>query len=249
MQDKIKVLLFDLTEDNLIVHQAINSNIISGRNILKDSIQFKNGEFSDTPFVKLIEIEYESAINNTVKDVQMSKILGIDESNLCFYHFYYHTYKRFRSFTRKELSSGYPGEFIILTNKAMFEKANSIPIFEIRFKKNEKWSSWQAIAGKFIVAQNYIFGPGGVAEVYSSMTEKVIETFGQDFQIRYGGRSVSELGMINSLHRIINDPFHSDIRKIIDPFTFQILLDSQLIQELSSEKSIEVWRNFEERYC
>ncbi|MDN4605904.1 hypothetical protein [Sporosarcina highlanderae] len=245
MQDKIKALLFDFTEDNLNVHQASKADIISGRNILKDGIQIINGEFSDTPFVQIIEID--SFVPDKVENVQMSNILGIDESELCVYSIYSRTFKESRSFTRGELSSGYPGDFTILTNKAMFEKAN--PIFEIRFKKNEKWSSWQAIAGKFIVAQNYKFGPGGIAEVYSSMSEKVIETFSHDFQIRYSGSGVSEFGMVNSLHRIIKDPIHSDIRKIIDPFTFQILFDSQLIQELSSEKSIEAWRKFEERYC
>jgi hypothetical protein len=58
----------------------------------------------------------------------------------------------------------------------------------------------------------------------------------------------SDLMKPNTLPRIINDPFNNGIRKIIDPTTFQILFDSQIIQEVPSDKSYEIWREFEDRY-
>ncbi|KYG27734.1 hypothetical protein [Alkalihalobacillus trypoxylicola] len=253
MRKKIKALLFDFTKDHLAAHEAGKVHMTSGENVLKDiMIQFENGECSDSPFVELIEIEPKAGSYDLIRNEQMSHIIGIDEHNLCFYPIYTRTFKKNRSFTRALLSKGARGEFMILANNEMFEGVN--PVFEIRFKYYDnraeqwKWSSWQAIAGKFIVAQTYKFGPGGIAEVYSSLTEKEIETFKQDFQIRYSGSSIVELGIENSLPRIMNDPFNGDFRKVIDPNTFQILFDSQIIQEVSSEKSYEIWKSFEERY-
>ncbi|GAF66070.1 hypothetical protein BTS2_2970 [Bacillus sp. TS-2] len=255
MRKKIKALLFDFTKDHLAAHEAGKVHMTSGENVLKDiMIQFENGECSDSPLVELIELEPEpeSSRYDIVRNEQMSHIMGIDEHNLCSYPIYDHIFIKSRSYTRALLSKGARGEFMILANKEMFEGVN--PIFEIRYKYLDnkasqwKWSSWHAIAGKFIVAQTFNVGPGGIAEVYSSITEKEIETFKQDFQIRYSGSSIVELAIENSLTRIMNDPFNGDFRKVIDPNTFQILFDSQIIQEVSSEKSYEIWKSFEERY-
>lgn len=245
MQGKITALLFDFKKENLDAHEAAKVNMTSGKNVLKDLIQFEDGEFSESSFVQLIEIACDIPYNH-IPNEQMSNILGIDKNNLCFYRIYTYSIKNSRSYTMGYLSRGAPGQLMILANKAMFEKA--IPIFEIRFKRNDKWSSWQAIAGKFLVVQNYSSGPGGIAEVYSSMTEREIEDFRQNFQVRYSGSIVSELVMPNKLPRIINDPSSSDIRKIIDPNTFQILFDSQIMQVVSSDESYGIWRKFEDRY-
>lgn len=249
MRDKINALLFDFTKDNLHAHEADNILMTSGKNILNEIIQFENGEFSDSPFAQLIEIECESDNYNHIKNETMSNILGIDKNSLFLYEIYTHHFFKKRCFTRGNLPSTLQAKFFILANKGMLEE--SVPIFEIRFKKyineEEKWSSWQAISGKFIVTQEYRFGPGGVLGVYSSMTEREIESFKRNFQIRYSGSIITELGMPNTLHRI-EDPFNSDIRKIIDPNTFQILFDSQIINEVSSEKSCEVWQKFSDRY-
>ncbi len=246
MQEKIRALLFDFTRNNLDADELAKINMTSGRNVLNDVIQFEDGEFSDSPFVQLIEIECEIGSHDIVRNEQMSNILGINKNNLYFYCIYTRAFKGACSFTMNCLSKGSPGALNILANKSMFERA--VSIFEIRFKNRGEWSAWQAIAGKFIVAQNYRFGSGGIAEAYSSMTEREIEIFKLNFQIRYSGSIISEMIMPNTLPRIMNDPFNSDIRKIIDPNTFEILFDSQIIQEISSEKSCEVWRKFEERY-
>ncbi|NLP52032.1 hypothetical protein [Bacillus sp. RO1] len=240
----ITALLFDFTTDNLDAHEIWKENMTSGRNVLNDIIQFENGEFSDTPFVRSIEIACYDCFNH-IKDEQMSNILKIDKENLCNYEMYNTTYRKSRSFTRNMQSLG--DKIIILANKSMVEQTKHI--FEIRYKENEeKWSSWQAIAGKFIVTQEYRFGPGGVAQVYSPLAAKQIANFKQKFEIRYSGSILLDMGEPNTLTRIINDPFNNGIRKIIDPTTFQILFDSQIIQEVPSEKSDEIWRNFEERY-
>jgi hypothetical protein len=248
MSNKINFLLFDFTTENLNAHEVWKENMTSGRNVIKDIIQFENGEFSDSPFVQLIEIACDGLDNyNHVKDEQISNILGIDKENLCNYQMYTNTFKNSRSYTRGMRRSG---DIIIWANKAMFEQTfKQTNIFEIRYYQNEeKWSSWQAITGKFIVAQEYRFGPGGVAEVYSPMATREIANFKGNFQIRYSGSMTSDLMKPNTLPRIINDPFNNGIRKIIDPTTFQILFDSQIIQEVPSDKSYEVWRDFEERY-
>jgi hypothetical protein len=244
MRKKVNTLLFDFTKDNLEAHEIYKENMISGSNVLEDIIQYKNGEFSDSFFVKLIEVECDDN-DNYIKDEKMGNILGIDEKNLCFYQIYTCTFNQHSSFTRGYLNDGKIGEFKILSNKVMFERN---PIFELRFKIREKWSAWHAIAGKFIVAQNYNMGPGGIAGLYSSITKEEIETFKQSFQIRYSGSLIPEILKSNTLHRIINDPFDSSIRKIIDPATSHILFDSQVIHEVSSDKSFEIWRKFEERY-
>ena len=70
----------------------------------------------------------------------------------------------------------------------------------------------------------------------------------QNFQMRYSGYRVKELFQANILYRIIDDPFNTNIRKIIDPTTFHILFDSQIIQETSSDESYEIWKEFEKRY-
>jgi len=250
MGEKIRALLFDFTKDNLDAHEALKVNITSGVNILEDLIRFQNGEFKDSPFVRLFEIEGDSsyieyARTIHIKDEHLSNILGIDKNNLCFYHFYNYYFLKLGTFMKGKTSR----ELTILANKEMFKGVN-IPIFEIRtrmvFHGEEKWSSWQAIAGKFIVIGNS--GPSGLAEVYSSMTKKEIEAFKQDFQIRYSGSIVLEMGMGNSLTRIINDPLNSEIRKIIDPYNFHILFDSQIIKEVSRERSFGYWKIFEERY-
>lgn len=254
MGEKIRALLFDFTKDNLDAHESGKVNITSGENVLEDVIQFENGEFNDSPFVRLFEIEgYSSHILNPqtihIKGEQLSNILEVDKNNLCFYSLYNRYFlKRGRGTYTIEVKTS--RQLMFLANKEMF-KGGNIPIFEIRVKMDihgeEKWSSWQAVAGKFIVIGNSY--SSGIAEVYNSMTEKEIETFKQDFQIRYSGSSVLEFEMGNySLPRIINDPFNSDIRKIIDPYSFQILFDSQIIKEVSREKSCEYWEIFEERY-
>lgn len=68
---KINALLFNFTKDNLDAHEATKENMTSGRNVLKDIIQFENGEFSDSPFVQLIEIACDGPYNH-VNDEQMS---------------------------------------------------------------------------------------------------------------------------------------------------------------------------------
>lgn len=251
MGEKIRVLLFDFTKNNLDAHEKCKVNITSGENILEDLIRFENGEFKDSPFVRLLEIEGDSAYLEIrraihIRDEHLSNILEVDKKNLCYFHFYnYYILKRFTIMSEVKTSR----ELLILANKEMFT-GGKIPIFEIRAKivvhGEEKWSSWQAIAGKFIVIGHS--NHSGLAEVYNSMTEKEIETFKQDFQIRYSGSSVLEMGMENSLTRIIKDPFNSNIRKIIDPYTFQILFDSQIIKEVSRESGFEYWKIFEERY-
>lgn len=243
MSNKITALMFDFTTDNLNAHEVWKENMTSGRNVLNDIIQFEKGEFSDSPFVQSIEIATDDSYN-LVKDGQMSNILKIDKENLCNYQMYTNTFKKSRSYTK---GMGTSKGIIILANKAMFEQTKHI--FEIRYIKNDKkWSPWHAITGKFIVAHVYRFGPGGIAEVYSPMATREIENFTQNFQIRYSGSMTHELMKSNTLPRIVNDPHNDDIRKIIDPTTFQILFDSQIIQEVPSDKSYEVWRKFEERY-
>ncbi|TXC81569.1 hypothetical protein FS935_21945 [Metabacillus litoralis] len=250
MKDTIKALLFDFSKENLDVDIDDKFNITLGNNILNDILRFEKGNFIDNPFVQLTEIECELDSHNFVSNEKMSNILGIDKSSICFYQIYTHFFRRMYLSTIGKSPATFQVKFIILAYKEMFEKAE--PIFDIRFKSyvddEEKWSSWQAIAGKFIVAQEYRFGPGGIAEVYNSMTEKEIENFKQNFQIRYSGSIVSELGMPNTLPRIINDPFSSDLIKIIDPNTFQILFDSQILRGSSSEESGELWQIFDERY-
>lgn len=244
MRGKITALLFDFTGNNLYAHEAAKVSMTSGKNVLKDLIQFEDGEFSESPFVQLIEIACDQPYNS-IRDEQISTILGIDKNNLCFYQIYTYYFKNNISFTR-DLSIGDVGKPIILANKAMLEVAN--PIFEIRSKINEKWSSWQAITGRFIVAQKHRGVKAGVKGIYSPMTERDIESFKQNFQLRYSGSRILELGKPNALLRIKNDPSNSDIRKVIDPKTFQILFDSQIIQAVSSDESYELWRKFEERY-
>lgn len=244
---KVTAMLFDLTQGNLDTHEASKITMTSGSNIINDIIQLNNNEFIHSPFAQLIEIECELDSYDHVTNKTMSNILGIDENNLLFYNFYKHVFTKNRLFTSEFRPSMWITKLFFLANKEMFKKAD--PIFDIRFKNDDgKWSSWQAIAGKFIVAQENKFGPGGIASVYSPITEKEIEGFKSKFQIRYSGSIIYELVMPNTLPRIIKDPINSDIRKIIDPNTYQILFDSQIIQEVSSEKSYEVWRGFEERY-
>ncbi|WP_322421617.1 hypothetical protein [Jeotgalibacillus haloalkalitolerans] len=245
MGETIKALMFDFTRDNLNAYEVDKAMLTSGENLLSDIMQFESMKYIESPFTRLIDIECDYA-NNLIKDEKMSTILGIDKENLFHYYFFDRINKKSHSSTKTYLSAGHPGEFSILASKTMLEAGD--PIFEIRFKLEEKWSSWQAIAGKFIVAQNYRFGPGGVAEVYHSMTEKEIESFKQTFQIRYSGSIRLALNMPDTLRRMINDPFDRDIRKLIDPHTFQILFDSQLMHEFSSEKSQEIWSKFETRY-
>jgi hypothetical protein len=243
MSNKINFLLFDFTADNLDANEAWKEKMTSGRNVLEDIIQFENSEFCDSPFVRSIEVACEGFYNG-VEDEQMSNILKIDKENLCNYQMYRNYFKKTWSGTRHMLPQG---DVFIFANKAMLEQTNHI--FEIRYYQNEeKWSSWQAITGKFIVAQEYRFGPGGVTGAYSPMATREIANFKQKFEIRYSGFKIEERVTPNTLHRITNDPFNDDIRKIIDPTTFQVLFDSQIIEEVSSDKSYEVWRKFEERY-
>lgn len=244
MLENVNVLLFDFTRENLDEHEEAKVNLTSGKNVLEDLIQFEDGEFCESPFVQCIQIPTDDPYNQ-IPDEQMSDILGIEKNNLLYYRIFITSFKKSYSFTHGYLDEG-ARDIKILANKKMIEE--NFPIFEIRYKVGEKWSSWQAIAGKFIVAHDYRFGPGGVREVYSSITEREISIIKQNFQIRYSGNTVNEILEPNTLYRIINDPFDSVIRKIIDPSTFQILFDSQLIQEVSSEKSFVIWRKFEERY-
>lgn len=239
------VLLFDLTYDNLKANEADKENITSGRNILKDIIKFINSKFSDSNFVKSIKIECND-LHHTIKNEEMSNILGMSENNLCFYRVYNYSLKREYSKTTAYLNTGKIGEYKIIANEKMFEGTE--PIFEIRYKIEDKWSSWQGIAGKFILAKNSEWGPSGIAGRYSSITEEEIEIIKQKFQIRYSGSIVGEFVKKNTLPRIINDPFYSDIRKVIDPTTFHILFDSLVIQEVPNDKSYEIWMKFQERY-
>lgn len=243
MGDTIKALLFDFTKENLEAHIEEKINMTSGNNILNDIIQFENEDFIDNPFVKLIDIECESVhYYSTISNEQMSKVLEIDNNNI----YYYEIYKRKLSEGKSRfLVSRVPLDPLIIANKEMFE-GNFVPIFEIKFN-NEKMSSWQAIAGKFIVICGSI--PRGVAGVYNPIRKVSIEYFKREFQIRFSGNTIYTIGeSINTLHRISKDPFSSDLIKIIDPSTSQILFDSQIIKENSSEKSREIWQEFDQRY-
>ena len=246
MSEKINMLLFDFTKDNLEGHEEYKKNMTSGINFLSDIIQFENDEFLNSSFVQLVETNYDNDYGH-IKDRKISNILGIDEVNLCFYQIYDYLCKKTVSMTREYLNTGQIREFKIIANKTMFKENSSI--FEIRFKiEEDKWSSWQAIAGKFILTKDINMGAGGVAGLYSSITKKEIEVFMQSFQMRYSGRRIDELIQPNILCRIVDDPFNTNIRKIIDPTTFHILFDSQIIQETSSDKSYEIWKEFEKHY-
>ncbi|NRG28238.1 hypothetical protein HRF69_14030 [Bacillus circulans] len=242
MRDTIKALLFDFTKENLEAHIEENINMTSGNNILNDIIQFKNENFIDNPFVKLIDIEFESDYGYFISDEQMSKVLGIDNNNIFRYAIYGRKLSRNKS---TSMSVTVPLDPLIIANKAMFEESYN-PIFEIKIN-NKEMSSWQAIAGKFILIHGSI--PGGVAEVYNPIRKASIESFERNFQIRFSGVTIQSLvALDNPLHRICKDPFSSDLIKIIDPSTYQILFDSHIIKENSSEKSREIWQKFDERY-
>ncbi|MFT8322391.1 MAG: hypothetical protein ABF649_15975 [Bacillus sp. (in: firmicutes)] len=243
MRDTIKALLFDFTKENLEAHIEEKINMTSENNILNDIIQFKNENFIDNPFVKLIDIEYESVHHYySISDEQMSKVLEIDNNNI----FYYKISRRKLSKNKSwSVTSTVPLDPLIIANKEMFEE-NFNPIFEIKLNNNEM-SSWQAIAGKFIVIHGSI--PGGVAGIYNPIRKASIESFKRNFQIRFSGVTIQSLDASNNpLHRICKDPFSSDLIKIIDPSTYQILFDSHIIKENSSEKSREIWQKFDERY-
>lgn len=241
--EKIKCLLFNLSSANLVAHEEFKEKVMSGCNILTEIIRFENGKFVDSPFVQQMEIPTRDEYN-LIKNEDMSNILGIDDHNLLYYEFFK---QRFMSSTSGTLGNLMGGSgFKILLDKLMFKGERYV--YEIRFRYRENWTSWQAIAGKFIVLQEYGFGPGGIAEVYSSMSAKEVEAFKDDFQIRYCGCLIEEMVLSDSLQRIYNDPCNSDIRKIIDPSTYQILFDSQLIQEFSGEDISKIWFDFENRY-
>ena len=145
MSEKINMLLFDFTKDNLETHEEYKKNMTSGINFLNDIVQYENDEFKKSSFVQLIEMHYDND-HNQIEDRKISNILGIDEVNLCFYQIYDYLCKKSYSMTRGYLNTGRIREFKIITNKMMFKENNSI--FEIRFKiEEDKWSSWQAIAG------------------------------------------------------------------------------------------------------
>lgn len=239
MRNTIKALLFDFTKENLDTYNTDKINMTSGNDVLNDIIQFENGNFIDSPFVQLIDIEYESDEYYIIRNEEMCKVLEIDKNNFFYYGIYARRLKKTGIYTsRLRINS-----FEIIANKEMFE-GTVAPIFEIR--ANHEMTSWQAIAGKFIVIRESI--PSGIAEVYNPITKYAIEMFKQDFQIRYSGSKILDIGVHNPLPRINKDPFNSNIIKIIDPSTFQISFDSQIIQENSSEKSSEIWKRFEERY-
>ncbi|MCM3612684.1 hypothetical protein M4S82_15670 [Planococcus sp. MERTA32b] len=241
MRDTIKALLFDFTKENLEAHIAENINMTSGNNIVNDIIQFENEKFIDNPFVKLIDIEYESVHDEYgISNEQMSKVLEIDNNNICFYEIHN---RKLSKDKRRCHASTVALDPLIIANKEMFEEVNA-PIFEIKYRN--EMSSWQAIAGKFILIHGNT--PGGLLGIYNPIRKSSIENFfKRDFQIRFSGNKISTIA-INHLHRICNDPFSSDLIKIIDPSTSQILFDSQLMKDNSSEKSGEIWRKFDERY-
>jgi len=243
--NKIKALKFNLTDKNIKEHAVIIDALTSGINVLTDIIHLSKGQFIDCPFVQQIEIACDGPCNH-IKSERICDILGIDKSNLCYFNFYRHSFKKSRSYTQELLHYGHPGEIKILVNKKMFEVSRNI--FEIRLKIQDEWSSWHGIAGEFIISRNYRFGPGGIVDVYNSMDTNEIAKFVTNYQIRYCGVLLSDLMMPKVLFRVFKDPFNSEIRKIIDPVTFQILFDSQIIQEASSEKSDKLWSDFESRY-
>jgi|GEM_PF-2944252 len=238
--EKIKALMFNLSSENLDLHKKLTLNMLSGNNVLTDIIQFESGEFVDSPFVQHIEIPARDEYN-FIKNEDMSSILCIDDDDLLYYKFFK------QKIMNSRLSTvGGIGGFKILLDKSMFEREKHV--YEIRYRHGDTWTSWQAIAGKFIVAQEYRFGPGGIAEVYNSMNVNEVEAFKDEFQIRYCGKLFEEMVLSNALHRIYNDPYNNEIRKIIDPSTYQILFDSQMMQDFSREKISKIWLDFDERY-
>ncbi|AIY05690.1 hypothetical protein Plano_1725 [Planococcus sp. PAMC 21323] len=239
MKDTIKALLFDFTKENLEAHVADKINMTSGNNILNDIIQFEDEKLIDNPFAKLIDIDYESNHGYWgISNEQMSKVLEIDNNNVC----HYEIYRRSRLFSVIQKVALDP---IIIVNKEMFQETN-VPIFEIKFIKDET-ISWQAIAGKFILIHGST--PRGIIGIYNPIRKFSIEEFKQDFQIRFSGVTMNRLDeSIKHPPRIHKDPFSSDVLKIIDPSTSQILFNSQITKYNSSEKSYEIWQKFDERY-
>lgn len=246
MKDTIKALLFDFTKENLEAHVADKINMTSGNNIVNDIIQFEDEKLIDNPFVKLIDVEYESNHGYYgISNEQMSKVLEIDNNNVCHYEIYKRSLPKSKRFSVVQRVSLDPNP-IIIANKEMFEE-NIVPIFEIQFIQDET-TSWQAIAGKFILIHGSI--PRGVIGIYNPISKHSIEYFKQDFQIRFSGEKIDAIigESMNHLPRIYKDPFISDLIKIIDPSTSQILFDSQIIKYNSSEKNREIWQKFDERY-
>ncbi|MGG0717667.1 hypothetical protein ABE096_08725 [Robertmurraya massiliosenegalensis] len=246
MSKKITALLFDFTIDNLNAHEDWKEIMISGRNVLDDIIRFKEDEFCNSPLVQLIEIETESDSYKIIRNESMCNILGINNNNLCLYQNYSQQIRRRKiSFTRPSNPRVLSDKFAILANKEMFE--GTFPIFEIRLRRAEKWSVWQAIAGKFIFIMEFPY-PGGIAEIYRSIDNRQIENLKGNIEIRYSGISLQEVCSPFVLPRIVEDPFCCDLRKIIDPNTFHILFDSQIIHDFPGEKYNNAWKVFEERY-
>lgn len=255
IMEKVNFLLFDLTDENIKSNQELQEMLLSGENILSEVAQIKNNAFTDSPFVKQIEARGENDYSH-IKDEEMSKLLEVDKNNLLYYEFFRTTIKNARSMTVSYNYHGNLGQFKLLTNKSMF-KSNK-HIFEIRCKVDDKWSSWQAIAGKFIIAKEYRFGPGGIREKYNFMGSNEFEIIKQDYQLRYCGRVFDDMLMENTLSKIHNDPFNHSVVKMIDPDTNIVLFDlqmsdkihfdSQVPNEISVKEISKFWMDYVKRY-
>src|SRR5690606_5495265 len=99
MLENVNVLLFDFTRENLDEHEEAKVNLISGKNVLEDLIQFEDGEFCESPFVQCIQIPTDDPYNQ-IPDEQMSDILGIEKNNLL----YYRIFTRLRQLLGKQMS-------------------------------------------------------------------------------------------------------------------------------------------------
>ncbi len=245
MENKITALMFDLTKANMIKHHENFETMTLSRNVLNDIINVSNDLFIESPFAYQIEMTSED-LHGYVDTGELSNILGIGKDDLDSYHIFSKHYKKLGLFTLQHLNRSSSGDFIFWANHKMFEQND--PIFEIRYKISETWSSWHAIAGKFIVAMYYKYGPGGIANVYSPMNTRDISNFKSSFELRYCGELIPNMDLTDMMHRVNNDPFNANMRKIIEPITFQILLDSQIIHDISSEDSYKTWLDFEKRY-
>lgn len=250
MNEKIEFLLIDLTHKKINSYLDHEPKITSGKDILKDIIKFENGKLQESPFVQIIELDHSaySDKNLYLGEEQMSSNLNVKKDNLHIHHL--RTYNFFETRLKNQVVPN-PERFLIFTDKNMVYKSSN-SVFEIRTKINglygDSWSPWHAISGKFIIAQNVMYGPNGIVGKYNDLNEERIKIFNQIFQIRYSGESVVQIEMADELPRISSDPCNSKIKKIIDPYTFQILFDSTPLYKLSVEESFKTWQDFEKRY-